>query len=106
MAGDYSNNGSGLAERGVLFRRELAFAQNNARLVHEVEEDRVVPHAVASSFIAASRSTFATSGRVNSGGSSLPSSRSLRTAVPLNVRWEVAGCGQVRDDSIPPQSAQ
>src|SRR5713226_2541654 len=100
------NNGSGFAERGGLFLRELAFAQNNTRLVHEVEEDRVVPHAVASSFFAASRSTFATSGRVNSGGSSLPSSRSLRTAVPLNVRWEVAGCGQVRDDAIPPQSEQ
>src|SRR5713101_2834585 len=103
---DNSNNGSGFAERGGLFLRELALAQNNARLVHEVEEDRVVPHAVASSFFAASRSTFATSGRVNSGGSSLPSSRSLRTAVPLNVRWEVAGCGQVRDDAIPPQSEQ
>src|SRR5207245_11540578 len=99
------NIGSRLTERGCLFDRELAFAKDHAALAREVEEHRVVPHAVASS-VAASRSTFATSGRVNSGGRSLPSARSLRTAVPLSVLCSSGGCGQVRDDPIPPQAAQ
>src|SRR4029077_3489657 len=80
---DDANIRPSLAQRGDFFDRELTFTQDYAVLAGEVDEHRVIPHAVASS-AAASSSTLATSGRVNSGGRSLPSASSLRTAVPLS----------------------
>src|SRR3989442_6304258 len=94
-----------LPQRGGLFDRELPFAQHDARLVCEVEENRVVPHAVASSLVASSR-TRATSGRVNSGGRSAPSSSSFLTAVPLSGSGPSLWGGHRRGRVIPPPYEQ
>src|SRR3989442_15679535 len=94
-----------LPQRGGLFDRELPFAQHDARLVCEVEENRVVPHAVASSLVASS-STRATSGRVNSAGRSAPSSSSFLTAVPLRVWCSSLGGGAGPVHANPPHSRQ
>src|SRR5207253_3888000 len=102
---DHAHHRSGFTQAGSFLGGELAVAQDDALLVRKVEEDWVIPHAVASS-LAASSSTRATSGRVNSGGRSAPSSSSFLTAVPLNVWCSSFGCGHVRVEAMPPHAEQ
>src|SRR5258708_15529646 len=88
---DHTHIRSRLTQGGGLLDSERPITEDGARLACEVKKDGVVPHTVASSFAASSR-TRATSGRVNSTGRSWPSASSLRTAGPLHGRWTAARC--------------
>src|SRR5207237_5512506 len=53
-----------------------------------------------------SASTCTTSGRLNSGGGSMPLRNISRTLLPDRITWLVASCGQVLGDAMPPQRRQ
>src|SRR5207247_7321608 len=81
-------------------------AQSAALLLHLLDRaERFVGHATATSR-SPSASTWPTSGRLNSGGGSVPLRSSSRTLVPESVTWNSASCGQVLGDAMPPQRRQ
>src|SRR5882724_4183806 len=80
--------------------------QAAALLFHLLDRaQRLVGHATTTSR-SPSASTWPTSGRLNSGGGSVPLRSISRTLVPESVTWDSASCGQVLGDAMPPQRWQ
>ncbi len=77
-----------------------------ALLLHLLDRaERLLGHATTTSR-SPSASTWPTSGRLNSGGGSVPLRSSSRTLVPESVTWDSASCGHVLGDAMPPQRWQ
>src|SRR5881398_1248810 len=77
-----------------------------ALLLHLLDRaERLLVHATTTSR-RPSASTWPTSGRLNSGGGSVPLRSSSRTLLPESVTWDSASCGQVLGDAMPPQRWQ
>src|SRR5207247_10791884 len=80
--------------------------QTAALLFHLLDHaERFVGHTTATSR-SPSESPWPTSGRLNSGGGSVPLRSSSRTLLPESVTWDSASCGQVLGDAMPPQHRQ